>query len=402
MSTTTETKNMKPHSKEDVQAIVEWAVAQEQPLEIIGQGSKQTLGHAVAPSEKLDMSALTGVTLFEPEELVLTAKAGTPLKEITDLLDENNQELQFEPMDMGPVFGQAAGQGTLGGLISTNFAGPRRLKAGSARDHILGVEAVSGRGEAFKSGGRVVKNVTGYDLSKGMTGAYGTLAVLTDITVKVMPKAETEQTLMLTGLTDAQAVIAMAEAMGSNAEVSAAAHLPQGVATGSAATLLRVEGFAPSVEARMENLTHLLSAHGDIQHLDEATSRAQWWAIRDCTPFAVNIDRPLWRISCIPSESHHIVSAIRNAAPAQAIYDWQGGLIWLEMEDEDPGASLVRTTISNCGGGHATLVRASAEMRQTTDVFHPQPAPLAALSQRYRKQFDPAGILNPGRMERQG
>ncbi len=390
--------DLHPKSDEDVLAAVQWAVVEETPLEIVGQGSKRALGRPMQTAHTLDMSGLAGITLFEPEELVLSAKAGTPLKEITEKLDAVHQELQFEPADFGPLLGIAPGQGTLGGLVNTNICGPRRLKYGSARDHILGMSAVSGRGEIFKSGGRVVKNVTGYDLSKGITGAYGTLAVLTDITVKVMPKAETEQTLLLSGLTDAEAAQAMALAMGSNAEVSGAAHMPASVSGGRAATLLRLEGFAPSVAYRIENLGKMLKDFGTHEQLEEATSKSQWWAVRDCIPFSEHHEKPVWRISCTPTQGHHIVETIRAATSVDAYYDWQGGLIWMQINGENPQADLIRATLKQHGGGHATLIRADAATRQSTPVFQPQPAPLAALSKRYRENFDPKGVLNPGRI----
>ena len=392
-----EAADLHPKTKEDVLAAVQWAAAEEIPLEIIGQGSKRALGAPMQVAHTLDVSGLSGITMFEPEELVLSAKAGTPLKEVHTLLEKHNQELQFEPMDLGPLLGQATGAGTLGGLVNTNISGPRRIKYGSVRDHILGISAVSGRGEVFKSGGRVVKNVTGYDLSKGLTGAYGTLAVLTDITMKVMPKSETEQTLMLNGLSDGEAAEAMALAMGSNGEISGAAHLPASIASGTASTLLRLEGFAPSVQYRIENLSKLLAKFGKHERLDEQTSKGQWWAVRDCLPFAGK-ENFVWRISCTPSEGHKIVAAISNGASIDTFYDWQGGLIWLQMNEEDPKAELVRRAIKAHGGGHATLIRADAATRQATQVFEPQPAPLAALSKRYRENFDPKGILNPGRM----
>ena len=389
--------DLHPKTNDDVLAAVQWAAAEETPLEVIGQGSKRALGRPTQTAHSLDMSGLSGVTLFEPEELVLSAKAGTPLSEIHALLDEHNQELQFEPSDLGTMLGGAAGYGTLGGLVSTNVCGPRRLKSGSVRDHILGITAVSGRGEMFKSGGRVVKNVTGYDLAKGVTGAYGTLAVLTDIIVKVLPKSETEQTLALYGLSDAQASEAMALAMGSSAEVSGAAHLPANLANSNATTLLRLEGFAPSVAYRIEALGKLLADFGTHERLDEQTSKAQWWAVRDCLPFAGE-NSPVWRISCTPSEGHRIVESVKASTSADAFYDWQGGLIWLQVNEEDAKADLVRSTVQANGGGHATLIRADATTRQSVPVFQPQAAPLAALSKRYRENFDPNGILNPGRM----
>src|SRR5438552_11865080 len=221
---------LKPRDGKDVEAAVQWALAEGKTLEIVGQGSKRGVGRAAQWDLSLDLSDLSGVTLYEPDELVLSAKAGTPIAEIEALLAKNNQELAFEPIDYGPVFGAAPGGGTIGGVLAANLSGPRRIKAGAARDHFLGFTAVSGRGETFKSGGRVVKNVTGYDLCKLLAGSWGTLAALIDVTVKVLPRAETEETVLVLGLDDPKAVAAMAAAMGSSCEVAGAAHLPASVA----------------------------------------------------------------------------------------------------------------------------------------------------------------------------
>ena len=241
----------------EVEDAVRWAVGEEKPMELVGQGSKRAIGRPSQTDVTLDLSGLTGVTLYEPAELVLSARAGTPLAEIEKLLAENDQQLGFEPMDYGPLFGREAGQGTLGGAIATNLSGPRRIKAGAARDHFLGLSAVTGRGDTIKSGGRVVKNVTGYDLCKLLAGSWGTLAAMTDVTIKVLPRAETEATVLVEGLDDAAACAAMAAAMGSPCDVSGAAHIPDHVAswfTGlsqpEAATVLRLEGHAPSVAHR--------------------------------------------------------------------------------------------------------------------------------------------------------
>jgi glycolate oxidase FAD binding subunit len=348
------------------------------------------------------------VTLYEPEELVLSARAGTPLAEIERLLAEHRQEFAFEPMDYGPLLGGEAGRGTIGGALGANLSGPRRIKAGAARDHILGIHAVSGRGEAFKSGGRVVKNVTGYDLSKAMAGSWGTLAVVTDLTFKVLPAAETETTLALRGLTDEAAANVMAHAMGSSADVSGAAHLPMLVAgrvAGGAlgeepATLLRVEGVAPSVMHRIATLKALVGAAGEVEEIAADRSRALWRDIRDCMPFAAtrqNWHKPVWRVSMAPSEGWKMVDALRREAGVNAFYDWQGGLIWLMMEN-DPEAAPLRRAIRRFGGGHATLIRATPAQRAAIPVFEPQPPALSALSERLKEQFDPKNILNPGRM----
>lgn len=397
-----------PSSSADVLAAMRWAVGEEEPIEIVGSGSKRALGRPVQAAHTLDLSGISGVTLYEPEELVLSARAGTPLAEIESVLAERRQELAFEPMDYGPLLGTGRGEGkggTIGGVLGANLAGPRRLKAGAARDHILGVHAVSGRGEAFKSGGRVVKNVTGYDLSKGLAGSWGTLAVVTDLTFKVLPAAETETTLAVRGLTDEDAARAMALAMGSSAEVSGAAHLPYMIAARVAdgtlgnqpATLLRVEGFGPSVAARIAHLKGVLGGAGPLEEIEPGRSRAIWRDVRDCIPFADGTDRPVWRVSVAPSEGHRLVYALRMVAAAEAFYDWQGGLAWLRM-DADAEVEAVRRLVHAHGGGHATLVRAAPAVRSAVPVFQPQDGALAGLSARLKAEFDPKGILNPGRM----
>ncbi|RWM18378.1 MAG: glycolate oxidase subunit GlcE [Mesorhizobium sp.] len=395
-----------PSTTAEVLTTVQWAAAEETPLEILGHGSKSGIGRPLQTEHTLDLSKLTGVTLYEPAELVLSARAGTPLAEIERLLAENGQQFAFEPIDYGPLVGGDPGRGTIGGVLASNLSGPRRLKAGAARDHILGVAAVSGRGEAFKSGGRVVKNVTGYDLSKLMANSWGTLAVLTDVTFKVLPAAETEVTLAIRGLLDEAAVAAMALALGSSAEVSSAAHLPERIAAkvaggkhgSDAATLLRVEGFGPSVVYRIEALRKLLAKAGPLEEIAGEASKTIWRDIRDCRPFADSGTRPVWRVSMAPSEAHHMVMALRMQAAVDAFYDWQGGLVWLSMREDDPETNLLRGLIRKHGGGHATLVRASAPHRAALPVFEPQPPHLAALSARLKAEFDPKNILNPGRM----
>lgn len=393
-----------PNSTAETLKAVAWAAANDSPIEIIGHASKRGIGRPLQTEHTLDLSNLSGVTLYEPEELVLSAKAGTPIVEIEALLTAHGQELAFEPIDYGPLLGGKPGTGTIGGVLAGNLSGPRRIKAGAARDHVLGINAISGRGEIFKSGGRVVKNVTGYDMSKLMAGSWGTLAVLTDVTFKVLPAAETETTLVLRGLFDDAATSAMAIAMASPAEVSGAAHLPLGVvariAEGSlgseSATLLRIEGFGPSVDYRVDHLGKLLGT-GAIETISGEASKGLWRDIRDCKPFADGTEKPVWRVSMAPMQTHQLVLALRMEAAVDAFYDWSGGLAWLKMEG-DPEAGQLRTLIAKFGGGNATLVRASPAYRAALPVFDPQPPALAALSARLKEQFDPKGILNPGRM----
>src|SRR5215218_10002990 len=217
---------LKPRDAKDVEDALQWALGEGKALEIVGQGSKRAIGRPAQTDLTLDLSGLTGVTLYQPEELVLSAKPGTPLAEIEALLAANGQQLAFEPMDYATILGGAKGRGTIGGALAANVSGPRRIKAGAARDHFLGFSAVSGRAETFKSGGRVVKNVTGYDLCKLLAGSFGTLAAMTEVTIKVLPRPETEATVLILGLDDARANQAMSAAMASSCDVSAAAHLP--------------------------------------------------------------------------------------------------------------------------------------------------------------------------------
>ena len=285
------TEHLKPRDAAEVEQAVHWALAGGKALEVVGRGSKRAIGRAAQWDATLDLSGLSGVTLYEPAELVLSAKAGTPLAEIEALVAASSQELAFEPMDYGPLLGVAAGGGTIGGALSANLSGPRRIKAGAARDHFLGFSAVSGRGETFKSGGRVVKNVTGYDLCKLLAGSWGTLAAMTDVTIKTLPRAETEETVLVLGLDDATAGKLMAAAMGSSADVSAAAHLPAPSLAGAspksqqrrgAVTAFRLEGVAPSVAASQKRAGEAAGSRlGLLGTLGEAASRALWRAIRD-------------------------------------------------------------------------------------------------------------------------
>jgi glycolate oxidase FAD binding subunit len=394
---------LKPRDAKDVEDAVVWALAESKTLEIAGQGSKRGIGRPSQSDITLDLSGLTGVTLYEPEELVLSARAGTPIAEIERLVAEANQELAFEPADYGPLLGGVSGAGTIGGVLAANLSGPRRIKAGAARDHFLGVSAVSGRGETFKSGGRVVKNVTGYDLCKLMAGSWGTLGAMTEVTIKTLPRAETEATLLLAGLDDRRAAQAMAEAMGSSCEVSGAAHLPamvlgtlQGLFGGEPVTLMRLEGVAPSVSHRINVLAALLRAYGVSETLGAETSRAVWHAIRDVLPFSDD-DRPVWRVSTAPTMGAAIAGQVA-AIGGSCFFDWAGGLLWIALPpSNDAGSATIRPAVAQAGG-HATLIRAPAAIRAAVAVFDPQDAGVAALTRRVKDSFDPNGILNPGRM----
>jgi glycolate oxidase FAD binding subunit len=402
-------ETLKPSDAKEVEQAVRWAIAGGKAVEIVGRGTKRAIGRAAQWDATLDLSGLSGITLYEPEELVLTAKAGTPLAEIEARVAANKQELAFEPMDYGVVLGTPLGAGSIGGAIAANLSGPRRIKAGAARDHFLGVNAVSGRGETFKSGGRVVKNVTGYDLCKLLAGSWGTLAAMTDVTLKTLPRAETEETVLVLNLDDATARKAMGAVMGSYGDVSAAAHLPKAVtariaetaSAGVAATAFRLEGVAPSVAQRKGILQTVLSPFGALGALSEEASRAFWRAVRDVVPFAANGPagtRDLWRISTEPMRGADVGRTLIEQVDAELLYDWAGGLVWAALAAaDDARAPLVRATVA-AAGGHATLIRAPAAVRAAVDVFTPEPAALAALTKRVRESFDPQGVLNAGRM----
>lgn len=393
-----------PETEEELARIITEANATGLTIEISGGGTKRTFGRPVQAGLALSMARLTGITNYDPSELVMAARAGTPLAEIEAALSANNQMLTFEPMDYRPLLG-ATGEPSIGGVFAANNSGPRRILAGAARDSLLGVRLVNGSGEIVKSGGRVMKNVTGLDLVKLLAGSWGTLGVLSEVIFKVLPKPEIAVSIVVSGLNDAQAAEAMAAAMAMSVEASGAAHLPESVIrkmaggrlTGGPATVLRLEGLKPSVEVRTTRLVAEMGRRGEVTVLDQADSGDLWREIRDVKPFAGASMNPVWRVSVAPSAGHQLVAALRLKTGVDAFYDWQGGLVWLCME-ADPEAGLIRQYIKALGGGHATLVRADASIRASVPVFEPQPRALEELSRRIKDQFDPGGILNPGRM----
>jgi glycolate oxidase FAD binding subunit len=406
---------LKVRDANDVEQVVRAAIAGDQPLEIIGHGSKRRIGQPMATNAVLDLSALNAVIAYEPNELIITVQAGAPLADVIALIDAKNQQFAFDPMDTAPLLGTAK-IGTIGGMIGAGLAGPRRVKAGGARDHLLGAHAVSGFGDSFKTGGKVVKNVTGYDLCKLLAGSWGTLAVMTEVTLKVMPRPEAERTLVLRGLDDVTANRAMTAALGSPFDVSGAAHLPNSVfrpaadslaglaQQGQAVTLLRLEGIVASAASRAASLAKLLAPFAAVETIEDAASLAAWTALRDVLPFAADGALgawPVWRIVCPPASGGALGQALARETGGDVIYDWGGGLIWAAVPPKpDARASVVRQRV-DAAGGHATLIRGADEVRRQVDVFHPQPAGLAALAERVRNSFDPKSILNRGRMVRE-
>ena len=400
-----------PATTDDVRAIVADALASKTPLEIAGNGSKREIGRPVDLNYVLSTAQLSGVSLYEPDELVLRAGPGTPMKQLRLQLEQHGQMLAFEPPDYGPLLGGAADEGTIGGIVAGNLAGPRRVKAGAARDHFLGVVAVSGRGEVFKSGGRVVKNVTGYDLCKLMAGSWGTLGVMTEVTVKVLPASEKTRTVLVSCADATTAIGAMTRALSSPHDVSAAAWLPapaaarSGVSYVSAAhealAAVRVEGIGSSVDARCIALRDELSEFGEIEELHTHNSVRLWDEIRDVRLLGEhpdNGDDAIWRISVPPAAAPGLLERLGTGMELEAFVDWGGGLIWARVSGMmDAGSYVIRRAMVTTGG-HALLVRAQHDQRIVEPVFHPEAAGVERLTRNIKEAFDPGGILNPGRM----
>lgn len=376
---------MEPRDEADVAEAIRAAAAAGEPLEIRGGGTRG-LGHAVQGTP-LPLGGLSGITLYEPGALTLVARSGTPLEEIEAALAAEGQRLSFEPWD-GRALSGANGAPTIGGMVAVNASGPRRLQAGACRDSLIGVRFVDGAGTVVKNGGRVMKNVTGLDLVKLMAGAHGTLGVLTEVAFKVLPRSEREATVVLDGLSPEEGTRAMAAAMGTPYHVTGAAHVPAGVGEGPV-TLLRLEGFEAAVTHRSDGLARALEGFGAARVVEGA---GDWAALRDMT-LAAGRPGAVWRLSVKPGDGPALGAKLRAAGAEPLSYDWAGGLLTV-LADE---AADVRAAMAGIPG-HATLVRASEAQKARHGVFHPEPAPLAAISAALRAKFDPKGVLNPGRV----
>ncbi|MDQ2094086.1 glycolate oxidase subunit GlcE [Rhodalgimonas zhirmunskyi] len=349
------------------------------PLRILGGGTRP-IGRPV-DGALLSTAALSGIVDYEPGALTLVAKAGTPVAEIETALAAEGQRLPFEPMDHRGLLG-TQGTPTIGGIVAANVSGPRRIQVGACRDFLLGVRFVDGRGRVLKNGGRVMKNVTGYDLVKLMAGSRGTLGVLSEVSLKVLPRPAETATLRFTGLNEESAIKAVTAALGSPFEVTGAAHM-QG------ATLLRLEGFGESVRYRARALQDLLASFGKAEVLPDEIET--WQALRDVAPYHSRTG-DVWLYSVTPTEAPALAGQLRGHGALDVIFDWGGGRLWvLAPEGQDMRQTNLR--------GHATLIRASKETRRRLPVFQPEPVPIQKISQDLRAKFDPRGILNPGLME---
>jgi glycolate oxidase FAD binding subunit len=386
-----------PQTEADVATSVLEARLAGTPLAIEGGGTRSGLGRPNQAAKTLSLAKLSGITLYEPSEMVIGAWAGTPLSEVVKTLDARGQMLAFEPMDHRTLYG-TAGEPTIGAVAAGNISGPRRVMAGACRDSLIGVRFVNGLGEIIKNGGRVMKNVTGLDLVKLQSGAHGTLGVLTEVIFKVLPKPAMQATLVLNGLTDKTGIAALCAAMSSPFEPTGVAHLPAGVGSEKSRTVIRIEGFPDQISYRSGELTRILAEYGSLQIVQGEAHETLWHSIRDAGFLADPKAHAVWRISVAPTKGADTVARIGLERDIRHFYDWSGGLVWLATSEEnDAGAELIQSTASSMGG-HATLVRGTDALRATISVFQPQSSALMKLQAGIKASFDPDGVINPGRM----
>lgn len=380
------------------------AFAAGEPISVSGNDTKAGLLRPVQAARSLSTRGLTGITLYSPNELIIQARAGTPVWEIEATLAANGQHLIAEPPDFAGLYASTGAQ-TIGGMVATNLSGSRRIAWGATRDHVMGVRAVNGSGEIIRAGGRVLKNVTGLDMCKLLAGSHGTLAVMTEVTLKVLPAPERRATLAIPGLNPTVGVAALAAALGSPYAVSGAAYLPAEAAgrlpmlawLGASVTLARIEDFAPSVAYRTDRLRADLASFGIGEVLDDGATRAVWQAIGAASPLGAGPDRAIWRISVRPSSGPKVISAIESSLDARWFMDWGGGLVWVAAPATEAAHAAIRQAAQDSGGTWI-LFRGPETLRAALDVIPAEPAPLARISQRVKSAFDPKGILNPGRM----
>lgn len=397
-----------PRDEKELGELIRSARADRLPLEVCGFRTKRQAGRPISPAAVVSTSQMRGITLYEPSELVISARAGTTLAEIESVLESQNQELAFEPVDLARIFTGKPTGASIGAVMAMNISGARRALRGAARDHMLGIRAVNGLGQPFKSGGRVLKNVTGVDLVRGLCGSWGTLAIVTEVTMKVLPRAQECRTVMFFGLADEAAAGVMCAAMSTPFEVSGTIHMHPGFVSrledkaiapaGASLTALRLEGSEKVLPQRTERLKRELSPFGETYELTGERSRAFWSEIRSMSHLVAPDDRPLWRITTAPSKAAAVVGALSALLDVSATYDWSGGLIWVEVPvSADASATEVRRVLAEFGAD-AMLLRAPRNVRAEIEVFHPLPLARMRLVQGVKRAFDPSGILNPGRM----
>lgn len=398
---------LRPATDWELRAMIAQLVEQQVSVDVIGNGTKRDFGRPSVAGAELTLNLIRGIPLYEPSEQVMSAGAGTLLSQVEAELAANGQMLGFEPIDIAPALGQPAGQQSLGSVFATNASGARRIYCGAARDHLLGLNGVNGLAEIFKAGGRVMKNVTGYDVARGLSGSWGTLAAITEVTFKVMPWPEDALTLVYSDLTDEIATELMCSAMGLPFEITGAVHLPAEMVKRlehaelnqhkTSLTALRIENTQHSVKYRKARIVDALRVYGVPLELDMQNTMEFWGELRRVSVLTPN-DACLWRISTPPSQGARVVDDIRRHMDVNVFYDWSGGLIWAEVPPaSDAGSSDVRRAVA-VHGGHATLIRATPEVRSEVDVFQPLEPTVARITEGLKDVFDPYRVFSPGRM----
>ncbi len=396
---------LKPNNEKEISEIIKECYKKNIPLEILGLGTKKNIGRNFQFEKTLDLSEYSGIIEYKPEELYIKVKSGTPIKQIRDELGKNNQHLAFEPIDFGLLFSGKNNEGTIGGVMSCNFSGPRRFKAGSVRDHILGFKGINGKGEIIKSGGTVVKNVTGYDLSKILSGAFGTLAVLSEIAIKVLPKPESNKTLVINNPHLKKSLEYLNISLSSSSDPSGAVFYPENfrnyftfndLTFSGPITAIRMEGSASSIDHRIKKLTKELKITNDeIAILSQEQSNIFWEDTKNLKVFS-ELKKNLIRIVVPASETFEFLNKIK---PFEAKYfvDWGGNLIWVQLDNISSkilnDISMMVKKIS----GYLTIIKIEDSFKASVDVFTIDPTK-HEISEKIKKSFDPKRILNPGKM----
>ena len=395
----------KPNNEKDLQEIIKYCFKNNLPIEIIGKGTKSLIGKKLQCAKTLDMSNISGIIDYKPEELYITVKAGTPIKTIQDELKKNNQHLAFEPVNFSELFKKDSNEGTIGGTLSCNFSGSRRFKVGSARDHILGFKGYNCTGEKIKSGGTVVKNVTGYDLSKLITGSFGTLLVLSEITLKVLPLQTDTKTIIVSGLSLEHALGIMGSAISSSNDPSGTVFYPDSLRDNfvfndlthpGSITAIRIEGSKISTEQRINNLIKDLSLiDKNITVLDSVQSEIFWEDTRSLKVFSKN-QKNILRAVIPSSETTNLINRLKSFHPNYFI-DWGGSLIWLELDYlSSQKIDQIRNRIL-VADGYLTVIKSQESIKSSLEIFTIDPIKFK-ISQNLKKSFDPKRIFNPGKM----
>ncbi len=396
---------LKPENENDLQEIIRYCYKKDLPIEIVGTGTKNEIGKKLQCAKILDMSNISGIVEYKPEELYITVKAGTPIKIVQDELKKNNQHLAFEPTNFSEIFKKDSNEGTVGGTLSCNFSGSRRFKVGSGRDHILGFKGYNGRGEKIKSGGTVVKNVTGYDLSKLVTGSFGTLLVLSEITLKVLPLQTDIKTIVISGLALEHALGIMASSIASSNDPSGVVFYPGSLRNNfvfndlthqGSITAIRIEGTKASTEQRIDNLFKNLSLEETkTTILDSTQSEIFWEDTRALKVFSKN-QKNILRAVVPPSETVNLINRLKTFHPSYFI-DWGGSLIWLELDYlSNQKIDQIRKRVLDTGG-YLTVIKSPTNIKSSSEIFTIDPIKFK-ISQNLKKSFDPKRIFNPGKM----